>query len=69
MFRAHLFSEDLYGAFHDPRHLDPPPSPACAQCSSSQTEPVATMARHTADAGEWFHCAECGRFFTTSSHE
>ncbi len=43
-----------------------PSTPACAHCSSSGTEVVSTMARYTVNAERWFHCVDCGHYFTTS---
>jgi uncharacterized Zn finger protein len=40
-----------------------PSSPPCAQCASSETEPVVTMRYNTVDAGRWYRCDECGHIF------
>jgi hypothetical protein len=40
-------------------------SPLCTRCAGSDTEPVATMRRHTVDADNWYRCDGCGHVFTT----
>jgi uncharacterized Zn finger protein len=42
-----------------------PSTPPCAHCGSMETEPMATMQRHTVDADPWYRCEECGHVFST----
>jgi transposase-like protein len=66
MFRARSSTSLAPRDFHGMTRLATPSAPACQHCSSSETETVSTMAHHTVDADQWFHCHDCGRYFTTS---
>ena len=69
MFRARSFAQDAPQTFPGVTRVKTPPSPPCKQCASAETEPVATMTRHTSDASQWFHCDGCGCYFTKLDDE